>query len=260
MSDANGGLWTATSGDGPDLVLLHGWGLHSDVWAPVRERLEERFRVTRVDLPGHGHSRGSSVPGDLAGWARAVREVAPDRAVWLGWSLGGMVAMRAALDEPERVARLIAVASTPRFVAGDDWTSGMAPQNLEAFARELSGDFRGTVQQFLSLQVQGAPDARAQLRELRAQVFRHGEPAAQALERGLAILREADLREPLRGLAMPLLAISGRLDRLTPPDAGKALAELVPSGAYHCLSRAAHAPFLSDPEHFLELLDAGVAG
>lgn len=248
-------LWSVTRGQGPELVLLHGWGLHSDVWAPLQERLEAAFRVTHIDLPGHGHSKDSQVPADLAGWSRAVRAVAPQRAVWLGWSLGGQVALRTALDAPERVAGLIAVASTPRFLSASDWPHGMAPETLEAFAGELAGDFRGTVEQFLSLQVQGAPDARAQLRELRAQVFRHGEPSHQALERGLAILRRTDLRAELRELRMPVLVLSGRLDRLTPPEAGRAMAEGAAAGAYHCFPRAAHAPFLSDPEPFVELID-----
>ena len=46
-----------TVGQGPDLVLIHGWALHGGVFAPLVARLSGRFRLHLVDLPGHGHSR-----------------------------------------------------------------------------------------------------------------------------------------------------------------------------------------------------------
>ncbi|MDQ2070176.1 pimeloyl-ACP methyl ester esterase BioH [Natronospira bacteriovora] len=246
-------LWHETKGDGHDLVLVHGWGLHGDVWEPVLADLQQRFRVTRVDLPGHGRSREVPVGEGLSEWADEVLAVAPARAIWLGWSLGGMVAMRAALDAPERVDRLLAVATTPRFVTDADWPHAMAPDTLARFAGELRNDFRATVQQFLTLQLRGDPQARPLLRTLREAVFRHGEPHHEVLENGLSILGKVDLREELSRLGQPVRVISGRLDRLTHPEAGRALADALPRGDYHCLPRTAHAPFLSDPEHFLEL-------
>lgn len=248
-------LWSETSGTGPDLVLVHGWGLHSDVWAPVLPALTERFRVTRVDLPGHGHSREVPAASELGEWAEAVLDAAPERATWLGWSLGGMITLRAALDRPNRIPRLLAVATTPRFVTESDWPHAMDPDTLHRFADELAGDFRGTVQQFLALQVQGDPQARRLLRDLRASVFRHGEPHHTVLEHGLDILGNVDLRGELGRLTQPVRVISGRLDRLTHPEAGRALADGLPDADYHCLARAAHAPFLSDTDHFLELVD-----
>ena len=79
-----------------DLVLLHGWGMNSAVWSGFTRRLAERWRLTLIDLPGHGASpyRGETV---LQQWADACLESAPQRAVWLGWSLGGLVALEAAL-------------------------------------------------------------------------------------------------------------------------------------------------------------------
>jgi pimeloyl-ACP methyl ester carboxylesterase len=58
----NTGLHVQTLGHGPDLVLLHGWGLHGGVFAPLVERLVDDFTPHVVDLPGHGLSRGSAVP------------------------------------------------------------------------------------------------------------------------------------------------------------------------------------------------------
>ena len=49
-------LYTETLGAGPDLVLLHGWGLHAGVWESTAAELAKSWRVTLVDLPGHGRS------------------------------------------------------------------------------------------------------------------------------------------------------------------------------------------------------------
>ena len=96
-------LYTNTVGEGPDIVLLHGWGMHSGVWEDVVELLMDSFRVTVMDLPGHGYSR-EMIPGhDLQNLCHAVSERAPSQAFWVGWSLGGLVAQQAALETPERV-------------------------------------------------------------------------------------------------------------------------------------------------------------
>ncbi|NNG13616.1 MAG: alpha/beta fold hydrolase, partial [Gammaproteobacteria bacterium] len=66
-------LYSETIGHGPDLVLLHGWGAHSGVWAGMREALAENFSVTCIDLPGHGRSPyDQSAMASLPSLAEAV--------------------------------------------------------------------------------------------------------------------------------------------------------------------------------------------
>src|SRR5512147_1011217 len=119
-------LYAESTGSGPDLVLVHGWGLNGGVWDTLAPLLEADFRLTRVDLPGHGRSAWWEYEG-LDGLARAVLESVPERAAWLGWSLGGLVAARAALASPARVERLVLVATTPSFVCRPGWPAAMAP-------------------------------------------------------------------------------------------------------------------------------------
>lgn len=255
-------LHTETIGNGPDLVMLHGWGLHGGLFDGIAESLAGAYRVTRIDLPGHGRSRDSVLPGDVNAWAGAVLEVVPPRAVWLGWSLGGLVAQAAALCAPQRLRGLLLVNTTPRFVAAPDWPPAQAPEVLARFVDELHTDYRATVQQFLALQVPAGAPGRGLLRELRRRVFAHGEPHPVGLAAGVAILRDTDLRARLPEIRMPACVIAGRLDRLTPPQAGRWLAGRLPAGEFHCFARAAHAPFLSHPvafaaraRQFLEALD-----
>lgn len=249
-------LYIETQGTGPDLVLLHGWGLHGGVWDTLLPRLTQHFRVTRVDLPGHGRSHGTPMSARLSEVAQLTLASVPANATWLGWSLGGLIALRAALDAPEKVRALILANTTPRFVSGPDWPKAMPPELLQEFAVGLAEDHRETLLRFLSLQVQGDAAARASLRQLRDALFVHGEPDAASLAAGLELLRLSDLRDELDEVPMPTLVITGGYDRLTPPEAGEALARSIAGARYALIPKSAHAPFISHPEEFNLVLTA----
>ncbi|HET7370429.1 MAG TPA: pimeloyl-ACP methyl ester esterase BioH [Gammaproteobacteria bacterium] len=242
-------LHVETAGSGPPLVLLHGWGLHAGVWNETIPALSQHYRCIAIDLPGHGES--PVVEGDVYAWAEACRAAAPKDAIWLGWSLGGMIAMAAALQAPADVAGLLLVSTTPRFVAAPDWPHAMAPETLAKFAGELESDWRNTVEDFLVLQTLGAATGKVALRKLRNEVFARGTPDPAALAAGLRILENIDLRAQLAEIDIPVKVMSGGRDRLTPPEAGRALAEML-HGQFDLVARGAHAPFISDPEGFTQ--------
>jgi len=259
-------LFTQTSGDGPDLVLVHGWGLNGGIWDTLVPLLEPGFRVTRVDLPGHGRSAWQGDEG-LDGMARVVLEHVPERAAWLGWSLGGLVAARAALTSPARIERLVLVAATPSFVSRPGWPAAMAPGLIETFTRDLQRDYLRTLQRFLALQVRGSDAAESVLRNLRARLLQYGQPAAEALMAGLDILRTTDLRERFAGIACPVLLLMGARDTLVPAAAAQPVADLLPDARVELIDGAGHAPFLSCPTvvagiigNFLQPMRAGFAG
>ncbi|MBI3775507.1 MAG: pimeloyl-ACP methyl ester esterase BioH [Gammaproteobacteria bacterium] len=247
-----------TSGTGPGLVLLHGWGMHSGVWHEFAQRLAQHHQVTLIDLPGHGRSSTLSAPYTLANVAQAVLACAPPRAHWLGWSLGGLIAQHAAHHAPERVAKLALLASSPQFLRSADWPHAMDPEVLAQFSTELQRDYRATVLRFLALEVQGSAAARDELRTLREVVFAHGEPRRAALLGGLEILRDSNLRAQFAGLLQPVLMLLGSQDRLVPPEVAREAVGLLPSVAHMEIAGAGHAPFLSQPalcaQHVMEFI------
>ena len=247
-------LWAETRGTGADLVLLHGWGLHSGIWGGIVDDLARRWRVTCIDLPGHGRSPLTE-GRDLDAFAGQVAAAAPPCAMWLGWSLGGMVAMRIAAAQPERVERLALVAANPRFVQGDDWPYGVAPEVLAQFSQNLEQDYRGTLLRFLALEAMGGDRSKEELRLLRQGVFERGEPRPEALRTGLEILHDADLRPLLPALRCPTLLIYGERDRLVSRRAGPVVAGTMRDATMHVIRGAAHAPFLSHPDEFLQVLE-----
>ncbi|QNP39445.1 pimeloyl-ACP methyl ester esterase BioH [Lysobacter solisilvae (ex Woo and Kim 2020)] len=236
-------MYVETRGQGPALALIHGWAMHGGLFAPLVERLQDRYTLHLVDLPGHGYARDDDtalVPETLA--AELVARI-PD-AAWLGWSLGGQFALRAALDHPHAVRGLVMVASSPRFVVGEDWSHGVGAQLFRDFGDALAKDFRGTLEGFLALEALGSAHAQDELRSLRAQAFERGEPAARTLLEGLHLLDSLDLRSELPMLCVPSLWLSGRRDRLVPAGAMPAAAALARNARSVVIPHAGHAPFL----------------
>jgi len=243
-------LHVEIEGAGSDVVLLHGWGLNSRIWDRAARTLSRSCRVHRIDLPGHGRSEWHPDCARLDDFTRTVAPYVPRNATLLGWSLGAMVALRLAALAPERIASLILVSATPRFVTGETWTAAMTPQVLAGFGQKLREDFRGTVQDFLALQVRGDERELSSLRELRHQLLAGGLPHPPALEAGLEILRTVDLRSSLPVITQPTLVLAGQHDRVTPPQASRLLAQALPGAQYHEVQRAGHALFISHADEF----------
>ena len=240
-----------TQGAGADLVMIHGWAMHSGIFAGFARALAPHFRLHLVDLPGHGYSRDDAGSLDPAECARRIAENVP-RAIWLGWSLGGLVAMRAALDEPAQVRGLVLISSSPRFVIGDDWTHGVAPSVFAEFGAGLADDYRGTIERFLALETLGSDHARGELRALKADVFARGEPVMSALTEGLRVLDATDFRADLSRLRVPSLWIAGRRDRLVDADAMTWAAAQTGGRSVECNS--GHAPFLGHADSLAETI------
>lgn len=244
-------LHVESLGSGSPLLLIHGWGMHGGVWMDVAERLAQGFLVHSVDLPGNGAS--AALPEtNLDTLVQALSRQFNEPITVCGWSLGGQVALRWAAREPELVRRLIMVASTPCFAEREDWLFGMAKEVLEKFAADLEQNHAATLRRFIALQLRGGEKERELLALLRERLFSRGEPDMGALRAGLNILRDADLRSGLQDIKQPTLVIAGGRDKLTPPEASNYLAQAMPAARVVEVEGAAHAPFLSHPEIFVE--------
>ena len=240
------------------LVLLHGWAMHGGVFAPLVEALRDRCTLHVVDLPGHGRSRDSDVPLQPADCARVIAAQLPP-AIWMGWSLGGLYALQAALDFPRHVRGLAMLCASPRFVRGDDWPDAVSPEILQNFGRELGTDYVGTLERFLALEALGSDCAHADLRKLRADTFNDHPPQVRALVEGLAVLENTDLRARLPDLARPSTWIAGRRDRLIPWQAMQWSARRC-GGAFTNITGGGHAPFIGHTQTVIAALEPLLAG
>lgn len=249
-------LHVERSGQGAlPLVLLHGWGLNLRVFDALRTRLSAQREVIAVDLPGHGGSAWDAGQADLAGQVAQLRAVLPARCALLGWSLGGQFALQLAHQHPDRIARLVLLATTPRFVAGADWPHGLASSVMARFAGQLDADPQRTVDEFLHLQLRGSREADASLQALQAALRDHGGAQPSALAAGLALLQDNDLRHAWDRLDVPTLLVAGQHDRITPAAAAQWMTAQRPGVRAAELPRAGHAPHLSHADAVVALLE-----
>ena len=254
MSD----LHIEVTGNGPDLVLLHGWGLNVRVWDGLVEELRDRHRLIAVDLPGHGKSPwtpGRNTPAEQAWLLHSTLAPISNRYSLLGWSLGGQIALDLAAAMPAQIEKLVLVATTPRFTAAPDWPYGMKLEVITKMATQLRTDYQRTVRDFLDLQVRGSMDGNGVVEQLRRALSVHGEAKPEALEAGLNTLATSDLRPTVPHVRTPTLVIAGQNDRITAPGASRVLATTLPDARYVEMRRAAHAPFLSHRKEFTAVLE-----
>lgn len=240
-----------TRGQGPDLVMLHGWGMNSGCWGSFADHLAKRFKLHLVELPGHGQTAQKDYSWDIQNLISKLLETLPG-AAWLGWSLGGQVALQAALQQPTAISRLVLISTNPGFVATGDWESGMAPKAFADFSRLVELNPSQALTRFNGLQVAGSDHARTTLKYLREKCA-EAPPAPAGLKAGLALLAGSGLITRLSDVHVPVLAIGGSADRLVPLEAVRKISQQVPGAEFMGIEGAGHAPFIS---HEAEVLRA----
>ncbi len=243
-------LYKETFGSGPDLVMVHGWNMHSGIWREFAEQLAEHHRVTLIDLPGHGNSPMIE-DYSVDGISRALLASAPPQADWIGWSMGAMLLIYLTDRWPERVRRVVLLAGNAQFVRSDDWRSGMAPRLLDQMADNLAHNHDDAVMRFMTLQVAGVVGSRKQLKILLKRMNERPATNSDALNAGLAMLRTTDMRVEFARMGAPTQLLLGRRDTLIPVSCGAAMATLRPATALQIIEGAGHMPFISHPEESL---------
>ncbi len=247
-------VYIETIGEGPNLVLLHGWAMHGGVWRSIRDRLASQYRVHLVDLPGHGHSPAYE-PGDFHHMVEIIHANLPEDCIVCGWSLGGQIAMQLALSDPARVKKLVLVATTPYFVQQKNWPWGMESRFLQLFMENLHLNYKTTINRFLTLQINGERDVSNTLTRLRQYFFEREQPDYDALQKGLVVLQTNDMREKLRDIEQPVLIIHGINDVIANPSAAKWMSQQLKNSEIVMFPHCGHAPFLTDPEKFVSCVN-----
>lgn len=200
-------LYSSTTGTGPDLVLLHGWGFNSELFNDLIDQYKNEYRITKIDLPGHG--RSDDVRGGLNEWCDEIIKILPDNPTLLGWSLGGLLAINIATKI--KISKLILVASTPKFVQSENWLYGIDENNFRQFSDALQLNLSKGLKRFVSLQTQD----KSQLKALNQSI--DALPAStQALNQGLEILLNTDLADEFEQLKTSIKVILGDHDTLVP--------------------------------------------
>jgi 2-succinyl-6-hydroxy-2,4-cyclohexadiene-1-carboxylate synthase len=242
-------LHRVAEGAGPRVVLAHGFTQTLASWEPLAARLRPRWRVVRVDLPGHGGS--AAVRADLPGAARLLG-AAGGRGAYVGYSLGGRVCLRLALDRPELVRALVLLGASPglgdpaeraaRRAADEALAAGIERDGVAAFLdRWLAGPLFATL----------APDRAG--REARLANTAEGLAGSLRLAGAGA---QAPLWDRLATLRPPVLLVAGALDARFAALAARMAAAVGPGARAALVPGAGHAAHLERPEETGELVEA----
>jgi pimeloyl-ACP methyl ester carboxylesterase len=234
------------TGNGPPVVLAHSLLCSGAMWAPLVPALSSRYLLVNVDARGHGASgafAGRCTVGDLLRDHLAVLDaIGVSRATWAGLSMGGMVALRAALDAPDRVDSLVLLDTD----AGPETLGVRAKHAVLALLARTVG-VRPVLPQIAKLMF-GPTTLRENPALVEAWIVRFaGAHVPSVLNVLAAVDARADLRRSLGRVAVPALVIVGAEDRSLPPERSRRLAAALPSARLVEVRSAGHLSALEAP-------------
>lgn len=250
------------AGEGPPLILLHGLAGCAQDWSAEVARLAPRFRTVAVDLIGHGDSDAPADPlrysiahavADLAGLLDCLDI---GRASWLGYSMGGRVALAFACVAPERVERLVLESASPGIA--DEAVRGARRVEDEALAARIERDgVEAFVDEWLARPLFATQAARVHGEALAALRARRIENRAVGLAnslRGMGVGAQAPLWDRLGQMRAPALLVAGEDDVKFWALAAE-MAEWLPRARVAIVARAGHNAHLENPIEFAERVE-----
>lgn len=242
--------------DGPEgapvLVLGPSLGTDLHLFDAQVAALAERYRIIRYDLPGHGGSPTPDGPYTMAGMAADViallDRLGVARAHHAGVSIGGAIAQQLALEHPDRVLSLTAIASAARFADPQSWPRRAATvreNGTEAMVASRPGTW--FVQAFAD-----TAEAGRLVSMLRS-------TSAEGYAGCCEAIATFDVRHRLAALRVAVLAIAGAEDPATPPELVRAIADGAPRGSFEVVADSAHLLNVEQPELVNTLLAGHLA-
>lgn len=239
-----------SSGPAPSygrVVLVHGFTQTSDSWHQSADLLAGGFEVVRMDLPGHGQS--DRVRLDFAGTAAAIGR-AGGRGVYVGYSMGGRLTLRLALERRDLVQALVLVGASPGLADAADRAARRASD--ERLAREI--EQMGT-RAFLTSWLSQPLFAGLQPTAIDLAARRNNSPTGLAAAlRHLGTGQQEPLWEQLGQLDMPVLIVAGGLDHRSILVGERMAGSIGVNAQVATLPGTSHAPHLQEPKAFCQLL------
>jgi sigma-B regulation protein RsbQ len=248
------------SGEGSQaLVLLHGLGGHQGMWQPLLPALEQRYRVVRLDLVGCGGSdvtaysteRHATLAGHAQDLLDVLRALNLHQVVFMGHSVGGVIGMLAAIEEPDRFASMVLIAPSPRFLNSPDYHGGYERGDVEELLAAMESNYTGWTQAFVPAVV-GVTDRPDLLMNFTNNFVRANPTVVRHLTR---VVFMADVRDDLPRLTTPTLIIQAAHDAITPLAVGHYLYENLVDSYIATIDTSGHCPHLTAPEQTLAAVD-----
>lgn len=233
----------------PTIVLIHGWGFDSRIWQTLQTKFSDANIIT-IDLPGYGDQLDNKTKWNIDSLAEDIITRTPENAIWLGWSLGGLLALCAALREPTHIRAIMTIATTPCFTQRADWGYAMPEDTFNTFKQSCMDDPKQCLNEFKRLVAFGADKPSA--KHIRSQEC---DVNATTLLSGLEILEHTDLRIELKNIQCPVHYILAENDALIPKTANEQIKLLSAANETELIYDAPHCLPLSHPHVIAKQLE-----
>lgn len=245
FTDINGGqVHYHCSGEGKDVILLHGWGANIDAFSPVHRNLEQHFKVWSLDFPGFGKSPEPAEPWSVDDYTNMleqfIKQHGIERPILIGHSFGGRVSIRYASDRD--VHKVILVDS-----------AGIKPK------RKLKNQVKvytyKTSKALLNL-----PGLKSRKEDILAKVKKKlgstdYQNVSGVMQQTLVKVVNEDLRHYMPHIKVPTLLVWGEHDEATPVSDGKIMEDMIPDAGLVVLEGAGHYAYLDNTQEFLIILN-----
>jgi sigma-B regulation protein RsbQ len=245
---------------GPPMLFAHGFGCDQNMWRFVAPEFEDDYRVVLFDHVGAGGSDLSAYNHDrydsLDGYARDVLEICAGLALtgvtFVGHSVSAMVGVLAAIEEPERFARLVLVGPSPRYVDENGYVGGFSPGDIDELLESLDSNFLGWSSTMAPV-IMGNPE-RPELGEELTDSFCRTDPEIAA--RFARVTFMSDNRADLAAVRVPTLVLQCSDDAIAPRAVGEYVHRAIRGSTFVPLAATGHCPNLSAPEETIDAIRA----
>jgi pimeloyl-[acyl-carrier protein] methyl ester esterase len=249
-------------------LFLHGWATDHRVWADILVNFDN---AAAIDLPGYGlpARRAWDTPTINPAVDEvlfAIKTTATDEAeavIGIGWSLGGQLLLKAAIENPDFFKGIILIATTPSFVKREGFSQAKSPALVRRMIRDIAASQKDTLSGFYGLnftdEEKKTKDAKDFIKLYQERLDDAPFPA-EALLNSLESHLETDLREKLSCIKTPTLIIHGTQDEVVPIEAGRFLHENIQGSIFKEFAESGHAPFITKKRDFIECLNKFLRG
>lgn len=253
-------LWYEDRGEGCPVVLVHGWCMSSAVWKYQFSDRGGPLRLVAPDLRGHGQSRSVSGKLDFDSFTRDLIDLFEhlnlSKVVLVGWSMGAQIALQACAALSGRVAGLVLVSATPRFIASDDFPHALADKEACGMRLKVQRNAQRALEGFYTrIFAQGERDHHLSSSEISQLLSSIVPPDTDGILEALDSLARTDMRSLLPLITVPTLILNGSLDEICLPEASTYLKEQISASEQIVFQGCGHAPFLTVKDQFNRVLN-----
>jgi len=240
------------------MMFAHGFGCDQNMWRFITPAFETDYKIVAFDYVGAGGSDLSAYRRErystLSGYARDVLDIIEaldlHDLVFVGHSVSGMIGLLAAIEQPQRFAKMIMVGPSPCYINDGDYVGGFGHGDIEELLKMMEKNYMGWSNSLAPV-IMKNPDRPELAQELEASFCSTDPVIAQQFARATFL---SDNRSDLQSMKIPALILQCAEDLIAPAEVGTYLHTRLPNSSLVQMKATGHCPHMSHPEETIALM------